>query len=139
MKKHMCTCATHCTLNSYHDKGCCDAGACDCWCHGEIKLYLDDERETPDGWFRVYNIEQAFFWLRSRRVTHLSVDNDLGKLDPTTEGFNVLDRLEEWIYFDPSFPIPIITVHSANAGRTPAMRQVAAKLEAIRRTQLAGE
>lgn len=134
----MCGCSVHCTLNTYHDKGCCDAGACTCACHGSIKLYLDDERPTPEGWFRVYNINQAFFWLASRRVTHLSVDNDLGKLDPTTEGFNVLDRLEEWVYYDRTFPVPIITVHSANAGRTPSMKQVAAKLEAIRQQQIIG-
>lgn len=131
----MCTCAVHCTLNAYHEKACCEQSACDCWCHGEIKLFLDDERDTPEGWFRVYNIDQAFFWLGSRRVTHLSVDNDLGKLDPSTEGFNVLDRLEEWVHFDSTFPIPIITVHSSNAGRVQSMRQVAAKLESLRQEQ----
>jgi hypothetical protein len=128
----MCTCATHCTLSTYHDAACCNNGACTCTCHGDIKLFLDDERETPEGWLRVYTIEQAFFWLRSRRVTHLSLDNDLGKLDPTTEGFNVLDRMEEWVYYDPTFPIPIITIHSSNAARATSMRQTAAKLEAIR-------
>jgi hypothetical protein len=105
----------------------------------DIKLYLDDERDTPEGWVRVYGIEQAKTVLRSRRVSYLSVDNDLGNLDPKTEGFNLLDWLEESVYNDPTFPIPIITVHSSNAGRTPAMRQTAAKLEKIRQEQVGGE
>ena len=138
MNQGMCACAVHCTLGSYHDRSCCDAAPCDCSCHGEIHLYLDDERATPEGWFRVYTIDQAKFWLGSRRVTYLSVDNDLGDLDPKTEGFNVLNWLEEKVYFDKSFPIPIISVHSANAGRTPAMRQTAAKLEMIRQQQIGG-
>jgi hypothetical protein len=133
----MCSCAVHCTLNAYHDKGCCDAGACQCSCHGDIKLYLDDVRETPEGWFRVYTIDQVFYWLQSRRVTHMSLDNDLGHLDPKTEGFNVLDRLEEWVYFDSTFPIPEITVHSSNASRKEYMNRVIRKLEAIRQQQIA--
>lgn len=104
-----------------------------------VKLYLDDDRQTPDGWVRVYGIEQAKTVLRSRRVSHLSVDNDLGSLDPKTEGFNLLNWLEETVHDDPTFPVPIITVHSANAGRAPSMRQTAAKLELIRQQQVGGE
>lgn len=104
----------------------------------EIKLYLDDERPTPDGWVRVWGIQQAKIILSTRKVSHLSVDNDLGNLDPKTEGFNLLNWLEETVYNDPTFPVPVITVHSANAGRVPSMRQTAAKLERIRQQQVGG-
>jgi hypothetical protein len=104
----------------------------------EIKLYLDDARPTPAGWARVFNIEDAKVVLNTRSITHLSVDNDLGSEDHTTEGYNLLNWLEEQVYFDPTFPVPIITVHSSNEGRAPAMRQVAAKLELIRQEQIGG-
>lgn len=104
----------------------------------DVKLYLDDDRSTPEGWVRVYGIEQAKIILRSRRVSHLSVDNDLGNLDPKTEGFNLLDWLERVVHEDSTFPVPVITVHSANAGRAPSMRQTATKLELIRQQQIAG-
>jgi hypothetical protein len=108
------------------------------WDGPEIKLYLDDERPTPDGWVRVWGIQQAKIILGTRKVTHLSVDNDLGNLDPKTECFNLLNWLEETVHNDPTFPVPVITVHSANAGRVPSMRQTAAKLEKIRQEQVGG-
>ena len=98
-----------------------------------MKLFLDDSRETPEGWIRVYTVGDTLRMLGTCQVTHLSLDNDLG--EGMLEGHTVLDRLEEWIHEDPTFPIPIITIHSANAGRTPSMRQVAAKLEKIRQSQ----
>ena len=104
-----------------------------------IKLYLDDERETPEGWLRVWGINQAKIILGTRLVSHLSVDNDLGSQDPKTEGFNLLNWLEEQVYNDPTFPVPIITVHSANAGRVPSMKQTADKLELIRQQQVGGQ
>lgn len=72
MEIRMCTCAVHCTFNTYHEKACCEAPACRCFCHGDIILYMDDVRETPEGWFRTYTVEQTLYWLGSRRVTHLS-------------------------------------------------------------------
>lgn len=103
-----------------------------------MKLYMDDERPTPEGWVRTFTVDQTKAVLETRKVTHLSLDNDLGSLDPKTEGYNVLNWLEEMVYNDASFPIPIITIHSANAGRTPMMRMVAAKLELIRQQQVGG-
>lgn len=97
---------------------------------------MDDRRETPEGWTRTYNVEDTLRMLGTCQVTHLSLDNDLGEGQP--EGYVVLDRLEEWVYDDPTFPVPIITIHSSNAARAPVMRQVAAKLEAIRQQQIGG-
>lgn len=99
---------------------------------------MDDERQTPEGWTRTYNIEETKELLLTRKVTHLSLDNDLGSEDPKTEGFNVLDWLEEQVYNDPTFPIPEMTVHSSNAGRAPSMRRTVAKLELIRQQQIGG-
>lgn len=103
-----------------------------------MKIYMDDARETPHGWHRTYNIEETKTLLLTRQVTHLSLDNDLGSLDYTTEGYNVLDWLEEQVYNDSTFPIPELFVHSSNASRAQYMRQVIGKLELIRRQQVGG-
>src|ERR1700757_1360100 len=102
-----------------------------------MKVYLDDERQTPEGWHRVYTVPETIILLETRQVEELSVDNDLG--ENQEQGFRVLDFLEERVYFDPTFPIPIITVHSSNAGRVPSMKQTAAKLEQIRQQQIGGQ
>lgn len=102
-----------------------------------IRIYLDDERETPRGWVRAYTVAEAQKLLLTRTASHLSCDNDLGEGEP--EGYTLLDWLEQLVHDDTTFPIPIIMVHSANAARAPAMRQVAAKLEALRQQRLTQE
>jgi len=103
-----------------------------------MKVFMDDARETPDGWHRTYSIEETIELLKTRQVEFLSLDNDLGSEDPKTEGFNVLNWIEEAVYNDHTFPIPQMTVHSSNAGRAPSMRKIIAKLEMIRREQIGG-
>ena len=98
-----------------------------------MKVFLDDERQTPAGWHRTYTVEETLSILATKQVEELSLDNDLG--EGLAEGFVVLNTLEEWVFFDPTFPLPIINVHSSNAGRTPSMRQIIAKLEIVRRQQ----
>lgn len=104
-----------------------------------IKVYLDDERQTPEGWERTYTVKETISRLENKDVTHLSLDNDLGDLDPKTEGYQVLNWLEEEVYYDSTFPIPIITVHSSNQGRKPLMLLVVQKLERIRQQQIGGQ
>jgi hypothetical protein len=29
----MCTCATHCPESPHHERACCSATRCACWCH----------------------------------------------------------------------------------------------------------
>lgn len=99
-----------------------------------MKVFLDDERDTPEGWTRTYTVEETLSLLETKQVTELSVDNDLGENIP--EGYKVLDTLEEWVHFDPSFPIPIITVHSSNASRVQSMKQAIANLERKRQQQI---
>ena len=47
---------------------------------GEIKVYLDDERDTPAGWIRTYNVEQTIALLSTRCVQEISLDHDLALL-----------------------------------------------------------
>lgn len=99
-----------------------------------MKVYLDDERSTPEGWTRTYTVEETLTLLNTKQVTELSLDNDLGENIP--EGYKVLDALEEIVHFDSTFPIPIITVHSSNASRVRSMKQAIANLERLRHQQI---
>jgi hypothetical protein len=101
-----------------------------------IKVYMDDERVTPEGWFRTYTVEQTIEQLETRQVTHLSLDNDLG--EGLKEGWTVVDWLEETVYNDVSFPIPVVTIHSANASRVQYMKQALLTIERIRQQQIGG-
>lgn len=107
-------------------------------CGGNMKVFMDDARDTPEGWTRTYNIEETKGLLLTRQVTNLSLDNDLGSTDHTTEGYHVVDWLEELIHDDPTFPVPEVKVHSSNASRHVYMTQVIKKLELIRQQQMGG-
>jgi hypothetical protein len=43
-----------------------------------MKVYLDDERVAPEGWYQVRWPEEVIELLESGEVTHLSLDHDLG-------------------------------------------------------------
>lgn len=103
-----------------------------------MKVFLDDERPTPAGWHRCYTVKETQEVLLTRQVRVLSLDNDLGDLDPATEGYNIINWLEELVYDDPTFPVPQILIHSSNAARATSMRLAAQKLEWIRQQQVNG-
>lgn len=93
-----------------------------------IQVWLDDERPAPEGWTAVRWPQEAIDWLRTQRVTHISLDHDLGD-DARGTGYDVIVWIEaemRWSGFKP----PQITVHSAN----PAARvRMVAGIEAIQR------
>jgi hypothetical protein len=101
-----------------------------------IKVYMDDERVTPEGWVRTYTVEQTIEKLETRQVSHLSLDNDLG--EGLQEGYKVLDWLEETVYNDHSFPMPEVSIHSANASRVQYMKRALDAIERIRQQQVGG-
>ena len=43
-----------------------------------LKVFLDDERITPDGWVRAYWPEDVIELLITGQVSELSLDHDLG-------------------------------------------------------------
>jgi hypothetical protein len=102
-----------------------------------MMIYMDDLRETPRGWERTYTVDETIKELETRRVTHLSLDNDLG--DGQDEGYKVLDWLEEKIYLDSSFPLPEVTIHSSNASRVEYMQRALKSIERVRQQQKGGE
>jgi hypothetical protein len=78
-----------------------------------MKVYLDDERETPDGWVRVYWPEEAIELLKTNSVTELSLDHDLGD-DEHGTGYDVVLWIEEAVFTKDFLP-PKMKVHSANS------------------------
>ena len=100
-------------------------------CGGKMmKVYLDDERQTPEGWTRTHTVAETIELLETGEVTELSLDNDLG--ENQLEGFRVLDWLEEQVYLHQTIQIPITTIHSANPVRVAHMQQTIRSIERIR-------
>ena len=102
-----------------------------------MKVYMDDERATPEGWTRTFTVAQTIAHLETRKVTHLSLDNDLGL--GQEEGYKVMDWLEETVYNDMTFPLPEVTIHSSNASRVEYMQRALRSIERIRQQQVGGQ
>ena len=84
-----------------------------------MRVYLDDNRETPEGWVRVYWPEEAIELLKTESVEEISLDHDLGD-DKHGTGYDVIKWIEEQVVTN-DFSPPIIHVHSANEGAMPRM------------------
>ena len=98
-----------------------------------MKVYLDDERETPPGWDRVYWPDEAIALLKTGKVTEISLDHDLGD-DERGTGYDVVTWIEEAVALN-GFKPPKIHVHSANSSARIKMQ---AGIEAIERRLSSG-
>src|SRR2546423_4313750 len=88
-----------------------------------MKVYLDDVREAPKGWCRVYWPDEAIALLESGSVTEISLDHDLGD-DSRGTGYDVVRWIEEAVVTRQFIP-PKISVHSANpVGRDRMLRGI---------------
>lgn len=98
-----------------------------------MKVYLDDERQTPEGWVRAYWPQEVIDLLLTGQVTHLSLDHDLGEVgDRARTGYDVVLWIERAVVLEAFVP-PEIFVHSAN---TSAALKMQAGIESIRRLHL---
>ena len=79
-----------------------------------MKVYLDDLRPTPPGWTRCYWPDEVIEHLKTGKVTHLSLDHDLGD-DDRGKGIDVIDWLKTAVN-DGFTEIPTnIAIHSDNS------------------------
>lgn len=85
-----------------------------------MKVYLDDERETPEGWKRVFWPEEAIALLKTGAVQELSLDHDLGD-DEHGTGYDVVLWIEEAVIVNGFIPPTVIKVHSSNASAREKM------------------
>ena len=91
-----------------------------------LRVYLDDERSTPEGWVRAYWPDEVIALLKTGSVSELSLDHDLGD-DARGTGYDVILWIEEAVYTQ-GFKPPLIAVHSANQS---ARQKMLAGLQSI--------
>ena len=91
-----------------------------------MKIYLDDERQTPEGWRRVYWPEEAIELLKTGNVKEISLAHDLGD-DEHGTGYDVVLWIEKAV-FTANFDQPKMKVHSAN---TSARKKMESGIRAI--------
>jgi hypothetical protein len=92
-----------------------------------VKVWLDDVREEPEGWVRTTTVKETIKALELFDVQELSLDHDLGELEEP--GIRVLDWLEERLLVQEILPPPVIHVHSQNPTGAKVMRKIVYKLE----------
>lgn len=93
-----------------------------------MKVFLDDERATPEGWVRVYWPDEAIALLQTGQVKEISLDHDLGN-DERGTGYDVLLWIEQAVQLSGFVP-PRMHIHSANA---PARQRMQAAINAIQK------
>jgi hypothetical protein len=90
-----------------------------------MKVYLDDIRDAPPGWCRVFWPDEAIALLEGGGVTEISLDHDLGD-DSRGTGYDVIRWIEEAVVTR-GFVAPKMSIHSANpVGRDRMLRGIAA-------------
>jgi hypothetical protein len=89
----------------------------------EMKIWLDDVRQPPSGWIHIETVEELipFFKKNRNKITHLSLDHDLG--ENIMSGYDFITWLEKMVFTGKYNSVPDIKVHSANpVGRKNIMQ-----------------
>jgi len=94
-----------------------------------MRVFLDDERVTPEGWVRTYWPIEVIALLESGLVLELSLDHDLGD-DRRGTGYDIVLWIEEAVALRGFVP-PKITVHSANSSARDKMLAGVRSIEAL--------
>lgn len=94
-----------------------------------MKVYLDDERPTPDGWVGARWPDEVVQLLETGQVTDLSLDHDLGD-DERGTGYDVILWIEEAVALR-GFRAPRLSVHSANSAARVRMEAGVAAIERL--------
>ncbi|WP_211474943.1 cyclic-phosphate processing receiver domain-containing protein [Collimonas humicola] len=99
-----------------------------------MRIYLDDERTTPEGWIRAHWPDEVIALLNGGGVTELSLDHDLGD-DIRGTGYDVIVWIEEAVATR-NFNPPKISVHSANASAREKMLAGVRSIETLAKRPL---
>lgn len=85
-----------------------------------MRVFLDDVRSLPDGYHVLVRQPTHLLWMLKDMmgkhgqggITHISFDHDLGEGDLT--GYQVANKIEEWIVNGEITKLFTFSVHSAN-------------------------
>jgi hypothetical protein len=96
-----------------------------------MKLYLDDEREAPEGWIRVHTVPDLIHMVRNsaNEVQVISLDHDLGEGE--LSGYDFLKWLEEEVAHARIKSISEIHIHSANPAGVKNMQSALQSIHRI--------
>jgi hypothetical protein len=94
-----------------------------------VRVYLDDERPTPEGWVRAFWPDEVIALLERGGVSEVSLDHDLGDDDRGT-GYDVLLWIEQAVALR-GFEPPRIGVHSANPAARARMLQAIGSIQRL--------
>ncbi len=97
-----------------------------------LRVFLDDERATPEGWVRTYWPDEVIDLLETNAVAEVSLDHDLGN-DQRGTGYDVVVWIEEAVALRGFIP-PKITVHSANSSAREKMEAGIRAIERLSKT-----
>ena len=102
-----------------------------------MKVFLDDERATPQGWVRAYWPQEVIALVEAGGVMEISLDHDLGD-DARGTGYSVLIWLEEQVAIQARRP-PLLRVHSANSSARIKMEAAIAAIYRLAAQNCASE
>ena len=103
-----------------------------------MKLYLDDNRKTPEGWQRVNTAAECIERLQRVDITELSLDHDLefahydGDYSDGKTGFAVLSWLKYAVENEDFVPPKHINIHSMNPQGGDRMVWLAKKIPGVK-------
>jgi len=107
----------------------------------EIKLYVDDIRQAPEGWVLVETVTEAIRLIDTMTVTEISVDHDIsipvrvGKISrpfPSPETFEPVLRFVRARALAGLSEIKKITLHTSNTGKAKVMAAFFDKVPGVR-------
>jgi len=91
-----------------------------------MKVFLDDERDTPQGWIRTCTPEETIHILSKHSVKMISLDHDLGENIGT--GYDVLLWIENKVFTE-NYKSPEIIIHTSNPSARRKMELTVQKIK----------
>lgn len=103
----------------------------------DMRLFLDDERPAPEGWLKVSWPSEVIEFLKTGRVTEISLDHDLGD-DSRGTGYDVILWIEEAVALKGFVP-PKINIHTSNPSARAKMLAGVRMIETLISTRKRGK
>ncbi len=88
-----------------------------------MKLFIDDNREAPEGWHLARTITEAIRVIASQDIKEISIDHDIENYEQ--ENFTAVAYfIGAWYGLDEFDEHPKITVHSGNPVGAERIKQI---------------